>query len=428
MTLDNGLFWAVSLACSDSGFLKKWRQQLKWEGLPDGPLQFILAAALLHWDEFSRLLDRPSLLSYLKVHGNEDVQQEILEIYQDIKITYTITEDSKPVAWKQAEEWIQDYAIGMTLDSARAALVSGDRETAFSALLGLHEVTGREEKPPIQIDDGNLASLLSQRPDPSMACPTGLLEIDKLWNGGVYPGNLAIIMAPTNIGKSMTLCFFASEAYKANKKVLYFTYELSKLQILERVLSALFKTGPKNFGEDADAQLLALREGLGLTRAAFSIDDGISSVADLKRRIEEEDIDLVLLDSADDMKPVQPNSQLWQAQGEIYTDLLLDICQGLNVPIWTSVQANRESVEKARLSLKNIGDSFKKAQRAHLVLALAQTPDELANPTGPLVRVMVLKDTMHGSRGRQWFRYGTKFGQGEDGYPGFVLHDIRGDV
>jgi replicative DNA helicase len=313
----------------------------------------------------------------------------------------------------------------MALDRARAALVAGDRGGAFSELLGLREVTGEEEAaPPVSLADARLGELLRARPQEEDACPTGIAKVDELWEGGVYPGNLALVAADTNTGKSMMLCYLATSAYFHNKRVLYFTYELTKTQVAERVLTALFEC-PKQELNPATIvdDLMKFRERKQIDKGSLVIDDGsaIHTVADLGRRLAEEDIDLVLLDSADDLQPSRNYTKAYEGFQEIYRQLRIDVCQGLEIPVWTSVQLNRDAVERAKVSLKHIGDAYAKAQRAHLILAMSQTPDERDFELGPLVKLHILKDTEHGSKGK-WFRHLTLFGRGSRGWPGFSYY------
>lgn len=427
--MDNGLFWTISIASHDPAFLVKWRHGLNWKDIPDGPSQFLIAAITLHWDAHQQVLDWTSFRSYLETVEDEDTAEEIVELYTDILSAYEITESSKGVAWEKAETWIQNYHLGMALDRARAALNVDDREAAFTELLGLSDLTGElPPEKPVEIDGGGMGAMLKNRLRPEEACPTGIALVDKWWEGGVYPGQLGVFVAPTNVGKSMTLAYFAASAYRANKRVLYYSYELSVQQVGERILGGIFQKPRQKMNLDTiDDDLMKLREQAGITSGSITIARDVNTVADLKRRLEESPVDLVLLDSADDLTPRGKHDKLYESQGEVYSDLLKVICQGMNIPVWTSSQLNRESVEKARISLKHIGDSFKKMQRAHLVLGAAQTVEEGEFWMGPVVKLCVLKDTSHGSR-QSWERYITKFGRGNEGWAGFDHFPEKGDL
>lgn len=420
----NGLFWCMSLVLTEPNFLVKWRPVLEPQSLSKGPLRFLLAAALEHWDLYARCMDGAAYLYWVDNGVDDpDLHEEYRQIYADVTSAYPITDSSREAAWTSAEEWIQDYNIGMALDRARASLVAGDRPSAFEELLNLREVTGEKEaESPISLEEERLGELLAKRPKYHDACPTGIPAVDELWEGGVYPGNLALAAGDTNIGKSMLLCQLACASYLADKRVLYFSYELTKVQVAERILTGLFTCSKRDIKSDTIVdQLLGFREKNDLTKGSLVIDDGsnIHTVADLERRLETENIDLVLLDSADDLVPAKRYNKQYEGYHEIYRDLRINVCQGLGYPLWTTVQLNREAVEKAKVSLKHIGDAFAKAQRAHLVLGMSQTPDELDDPMGPKVKLWILKDTEHGAKGK-WSLQRTMFGRGSDGWPGFV--------
>lgn len=425
-----GLFWTIALVLADERFLKKWRPHLQAEALPRGPMRFILAAALEHWDAHQLLLDWPAYLFWLdKAVVDATLHREYRQTYLDLVTAYAVTESSYPTAWAAAEEWVQNYHVGMALDRARSALAGGDRATAFQELLGLHEVTGTTPAEPVTLELEGLADLLRRR---RAACGgatrLGIEQLDDALEGGVLPGDLAIVAGPTNLGKSMFLCYLAASAYQQNRQVLYLTYELSRDEIAERIIMALFERGKHELNPETVAQeLLSRRERWGVTVASVVIEEGPATVAELRHRLEQEPFDLVLLDSADDIVPRQTYPSLYLAQGEVYSDILLDICHGMTLPIWTSVQLNRESVERARVNLRHIGDSFKKVQRSTLCIGLSQSREEEDFYMGPVVKMWVLKDTKHGARGK-WWRFLTKFGRGSKGWPGFEHYPERGEL
>jgi hypothetical protein len=423
----------MSLVLSDSSFLEKWGHALVPESLPRGPTRFLLRAALEHWSAYHQLMDYPAYLYWVdSAIDDEDLHEDYRQIFMDITSAYAITDSSRPTAWEAAEEWLQSYHVGMALDRARASLVAGDRGSAFEELLGLREVTGEERETPIElVPSDTLGDIIRAGRSSSFRdapIPLGIDLLDEGLEGGVQRGDLAIVAGPTNLGKSMFLCYLASSAYKANRRVLYLTYELSRLQIGERILMALFEKPKQELNPDTIAnELIARRERWGVTdRGSVIIEDGVRTVAELRRRLEEADVDLVLLDSADDISPRQSYSNLYLSQGEVYSDILLDICHGMNLPVWTSVQLNRDAVERARVNMRHIGDSFKKLQRSTLCIALSQSREEEDFYLGPVVKLLVLKDSQHGAKG-MWYRYILKFGRGAKGWPGFDYYPEKGE-
>ncbi len=426
-----GLHWTVSLVLADETFLNKWAFALQPEALPKGPMRFLMMAALEHWNTHRQLLDWPAYIYYVDNSiEDEDLHENYRQVFIDIQEVYGITKSSLPTAWQAAESWIQNYHVGMALDSARAFLVAGDRASAFSELLSLREVTGEVKPVPLEIrGDADMAELLRQRQLTKTVIPLGMERIDDALEGGVSPGELAIVAGPTNLGKSMFLCYLAAEAYKRNQRVLYMTHELSRLKIGERIITALLERPRQDLKTDTIAdELMHMRERENVTdRGSVLIEDGVETVADLRQRLDTVRPDLILLDSADDLKAKGKYNSLYESQGEVYSEMLLSICHDMNLPVWTSVQLNRESIEKGRVSLRHIGDSFKKAQRATLVIGLSQTLDEADYFMGNMMKLLCLKDTEHGAQG-QWWRFITKFGRGPRGWPAYSYFPERGDL
>lgn len=426
-----GLHWTVSLALADETFLQKWAFALQPESLPKGPMRFLLLAALEHWNSYHQLLDWAAYIYYVDNSiEDEDLHESYRQVFSDIESVYTITESSLPTAWQSAENWIQSYHVGMALDNARAFLVAGNRGAAFSELLSLREVTGEERAPAIEISgDADMAELLRESRREKHPIPLGMKVIDEALEGGVLPGELAIVAGPTNLGKSMFLCYIASEAYKRNQRVLYLTMELSRMKIGERIITALLEKPRQELDpETITADLLAMREREEVTdRGNVLIEDGVETVADLRERLDKVKPDIVLIDSADDFKSKGKYDNLYLSQGEVYKDMLLTICHDMNMPLWTSVQLNRESIEKGRVNLKHIGDSFQKAQRATLVIGLSQTLDEAGYVLGNMMKLLCMKDTQHGAQG-QWWRHIVKFGKGPRGWPAYNYFAEKGDL
>jgi len=427
------MFWAMALVLGDTTFLDKWRHALKPESLPKGPTRFLLAAALEHWDAHHQLMDYSSYLYWVnQAIDDEDLYENYQQIYSDITSAYALTDSNRPIAWVSAEEWVQNYHVGMALDRARAHLVAGDRNSAFSELLGLREVTGEQREEPIEISTGDgLEEIIRRRQKGfrDAPIPLGIDLFDEALEGGVEAGDLAVIAGPTNLGKSQFMCYLAVSAYKANKRVLYLTYELGREIIGERILTGLLEIPKQDLDPDTVVgDLMKKRKQWGVTdKGSIIIEDGQPTVVALQRRMEEGDFDLLLLDSADDITPRQSYPSLYLSQAEVYTDIMRDICHAMRIPTWSTAQLNREGVERARVSLKHIGDSFKKAQRAVLVVAMSQTVEEKDFYLGPLMKLHAIKETKHGAQG-VWWRYLTKFGRGPRGWPGYDYYPEKGSL
>lgn len=79
----------------------------------------------------------------------------------------------------------------------------------------------------------DLKDFYNNKNDGEICCPTGVKELDNII-GGFKRKELAIIVAPLNVGKSWAFSFFGSKALLYGKDVLHLTLEMSRQQVKER--------------------------------------------------------------------------------------------------------------------------------------------------------------------------------------------------
>jgi hypothetical protein len=235
----------------------------------------------------------------------------------------------------------------------------------------------------------------------------------------------------------------AVEAFWKNASTLYYTFELTPNQILRRAVTGIFQRGVRSLKWGRNEPLDPTLWQTELLRAAKSrhmpvpptadidVRAGLMTIRDLIHDIDQYIVEtgqppgLVVLDSADELVPERQKRQGWEELKDIFTTLRGELAQGREVAVWTTGQATREAVDKAHISLRHVGASFAKAQKAHLVLGLAQTDQERDDAAGPWMNVSVLKDSMHGSAGGR-LRCLTYFGRGDDGFPGMEVVETYG--
>jgi hypothetical protein len=418
------LFYTCWLLLNDKQFIHDHCHHLTPDIFPKGPLQGLTAIAIDQEQRFRRTTT-VNVLGVALSNGFRAEQygtsaEEMLRIYQQLD-AFAVDEEARPRAVQDCLSWITQRMLGMTLDAGLTSLERGDAKGAKEALDDARKL-GRTEEPPLRLSEHYADAM---KPLEDNAVPCGLPFVDRCWRGGVRPGELAVLLASTNLGKTQALCFFAGVAYRANLQVLYYTFELNPKEILRRITSGLLGRPSGSIDIEETGQLLAqIRLNRGITEADIEIRTGSLKVSDVVLDLEEMEQDgrkpdVVLLDSADDLGSRQAYQSLYMQHGEIYSDLR-QVALSQRVAIWTSTQATREAIDKAKISLKHIGDSYWKARRAHFVLGLSQSESDRDDPFGAAMTMRVLKDSQHGSPGK-WRLVRPKFGPGFEGrgYPGF---------
>lgn len=425
--LTGGYYWTCALLLSDRAFLERWGSQIDPEDFPVGPLRHLASVALIYWQEHKSLLTEPALRSTLEAYLDPDDVAHLMRDYHVLMEEYTGDESAMPRLRELGEAWLERRWVGRAIDDASDALERGRTKKALATILDMKRVLP-EEEPPLSTTSKDWDRRTRHVSREADAIPTKLGELDLFWDGGVHPGELCVLLAPTNVGKSMTLAYMAAQAFVADKRVLFYTFELTPAQIAQRFMGALFQQPIRKLPRHPFEIIREIKHNSSLDRAVFEVRDNIETLADLRAVIEQMDRegkkpDVVFLDSVDDLRPGRTRKSRYEELSEMYTRLRKDVARSLNVTIWTSTQATRDAVDKAVINLRQVSDCFDKARRSHLMVALTQTPDQLANENGdPIVGLYVLKDALHGTKGKKWEFY-TRFGRGNMGYPAFKQRD-----
>ena len=152
---------------------------------------------------------------------------------------------------------------------------------------------------------------------------TGIPIIDKCTNG-IAPSELVTIGAKSGVGKSALAVRIAINMFKAGKKVLIVSREMSKKQVAERILlshSGVTKEQYEN-RDFNDEQWVRIVE----TMEAFSgdgiiIDDKISTIQEIKQAVRRTKPDVLIVDYVQLLTPSNPCDSRERQVAEISREL-----------------------------------------------------------------------------------------------------------
>lgn len=152
---------------------------------------------------------------------------------------------------------------------------------------------------------------------------TGIPIIDKCTNG-IAPSELVTIGAKSGVGKSALAVRIAINMFKAGKKVLIVSREMSKKQVAERILlshSGVTKEQYEN-RDFSDEQWIRIVE----TMEAFSgngiiIDDKISTIQEIKQAVRRTKPDVLIVDYVQLLTPSNPRDSRERQVAEISREL-----------------------------------------------------------------------------------------------------------
>lgn len=220
--------------------------------------------------------------------------------------------------------------------------------------------------------------------------PFDLELFNKITGGGLTPKTLNVVVAGTNVGKSLFLCHVAAASIAMGKKVLYITMEMAEERIAQRIDANLLDVTMSTLESMSKAMYeksfdnLKQRQSFGkLIIKEYPTSAGntghfrvlLDELALKKQFIP----DLLIIDYINICSSVR-----FKIGGQVnsysYVKSIAEELRGLaveyNLPCLTATQFNREGFDSSDPSLTNTSESFGLPQTADLQLALV-TSEEL---------------------------------------------------
>jgi replicative DNA helicase len=225
------------------------------------------------------------------------------------------------------------------------------------------------------------------------SCPTGWDVIDELMDGGLGPGELGVVMAPSGIGKSWFLSKIACAALKKGMDVLHYTLELSESYVGQRYTTILTGIQTSEHMERKDEIIRKIKAIPGRVRIKY-YPPQFASAKTISAHIEKIRATgfkpaLIIIDYADLLKSGNRGGDgLYAELGGIYEEL-----RGLSgetgIPVWTATQTNRAAIDHEVIQADSVGDSYKKVQTADFIMSVSRKTKDKLSKTG---RIHIVKN------------------------------------
>lgn len=266
----------------------------------------------------------------------------------------------------------------------------------------------------------NLEKLASQEQG-VIGIPSGFVDLDNR-TLGFLPGQLIIVAARPAMGKSaFALNILSNAALKSNRAVVYFSLEMAKEELVNRILAseAMVDSNKIRSGKLEDEDWISLTNASGvLSEAKIILDDSAGfSPIELRARCRklkmEHDIGLVVIDYLQLMDASKSNVSRQADISEISRSLKV-LAREIGVPIIALSQLSRAPEQRPdhRPMLSDLRESGSIEQDADMVMFLYR--DDYYNPETDKKNVaeVILAKNRAGSTGTTellWLGQYTKF-------------------
>jgi replicative DNA helicase len=223
--------------------------------------------------------------------------------------------------------------------------------------------------------------------------PFDVPELNRLTNGGITRKTLNILLAPTNVGKSLVLCHLAASYVRQGRNVLYVTLEMSDMTTAQRItanmldieMGRLRRMQSEEFGERMAGLRqryngnLAIRE---YPASSTNVKHFRALLKDLKRK-QKFVPDVLIVDYLNLCGAASlgksAKGDLYQTVGTIAAELR-GFATEQNVVVWTATQTNRNGYKGAEIELEHTSESYSVNSTADLIFGLSRdekVPDKM---------------------------------------------------
>jgi replicative DNA helicase len=215
--------------------------------------------------------------------------------------------------------------------------------------------------------------------------PTNWDCINELMDGGLGPGELGVIVAPSGVGKTWVLCALGAAAVKAGMNVVHYSLELSEHYVGQRydtVFTQIPSGDLKNRKEDVLQKIKKLK---GRLLIKYFPPKGISA-RNIESHIEKMTAagnkpDLVIIDYADLLLSTTNKSEsTYGEQGGVYIELR-GMGGMLGIPVWTASQTNRSAIDSEVIEADKVADSYAKVMNADFIMSISRKSKDKLNNT-----------------------------------------------
>lgn len=351
------------------------------------PQHKAIFAAIANLDYLNQKIDPLLVLEELKQNGTYDEaagKNYLAQLAQSVPSVENVESYARVIKEKYYLRTLMEAAEEMLKNAANEEL-SADTimDAAEQKIYNIRQ--GNKENEPVRLSDilrdevyDNLQKITSpETAEESKGIPTGFSLLDKYMTG-LNKSDLILIGARPAMGKtSFALNIARNIAVKAKKKVVFFSLEMGREQLAQRVLSteARVESQKMRTGELTDDDWSRIGQAtLALNDAELYFDDTSTiTVPEMKARVRKmRDVDCVIIDYLQLMTGTKRTESRVQEVSEITRSLKL-MAKDLKIPVITCSQLSRSTEGRGKShkpQLSDLRESGSIEQDADIVLML----------------------------------------------------------
>lgn len=193
-----------------------------------------------------------------------------------------------------------------------------------------------------------------------------------LEGGGICSGQLGVILAPPNYGKTMMLLNFALYAYLKKFNVLFVTLEMPDYAIMKRIMFLLSGALQENINYDSVKRITSHLNNKFMILYKPVKTLTVDYLYSVYHQALADDIkfDVVFVDYADLLTTVSKYKEKRFELADIFVGLK-GFAQVVETPVWTATQTNREGMRAETVTMEHLAEDFSKGMTSDIILSLS---------------------------------------------------------
>ena len=209
--------------------------------------------------------------------------------------------------------------------------------------------------------------------------------INDLMDGGLGPGELGVVVAPSGVGKTWILTALGASAVRQGLSVVHYSMELSEHYVGARYDTVFSHIPSSDIKEKRDIVEEKIRGLKGRLMIKYFPPKGVSS-----KKIAQHIDKMIAADNKPDLiicyyadlllSHSNKTDSTYAEQGGVYIDL-----RGLSgeygIPIWTASQTNRSAIDSEVIEADKISDSYAKVMNADFIMSWSRKAKDKLNNT-----------------------------------------------
>jgi replicative DNA helicase len=340
--------------------------------------KWVIKEILKYYDKYHSTPSMEVLKIELKRIDNEILQ---ISIKEQLKEAYKASDDDLAYVEEEFSNFCKNQQLKKALLNSVELLDAGDYDSIRYLVDNALKAGG----------DKNLGLEYSKdietryREEHRMAVPTPWDAFNKLFQGGIGPGDFGLIFGNPGGGKSWTLIALGAHAVRLGFNVIHYTLELGE-DYVGRRYDACFTGVPVNLITDFKNKVEETIVDLPGNLVIKEYSPGKASISTIEAHIQkciDQDFkpDLIIIDYVDLLRSKRNNRERKEEIDDIYVSTK-GLARELKIPVWSVSQVNRAGAKDDIIEGDKAAGSYDKIMITDISISLSRKKEDKVAGTG----------------------------------------------